>query len=126
MCVEFGDGGWVCLDSGASLGTSSNRQWPQSRTAGSYVLTATFNGLDGGNGHSLAYPHEKQLEKHQESAELRSPDTLNIPIRVSPVTRTKPGTRSLRVWMEESWGCSPICFQNPPTPTQAFPPGKSS
>ena len=37
----------MSLDSGSSLGTFSNRQWPQSRTAGSYVLTATFNGLDG-------------------------------------------------------------------------------
>ena len=37
----------MSLVSGSSLGTSSNRQWPQSRTAGSYVLTATFNGLHG-------------------------------------------------------------------------------
>lgn len=53
------------LDSGSSLGVFSNRQWPQSRTAGSYVLTATFNGPGWGNGHSLEYPHEKLLGRHQ-------------------------------------------------------------
>lgn len=53
------------LDSGSSIGTFSNRQWPQSRTAGSYVLTATFNGPRRGNGHSLAHSYEKLLGKCQ-------------------------------------------------------------
>lgn len=52
-------------DSGLSLGTFSNRQWPQSRPAGSCMQTAILNGPGWEKGQSFASLHERQLGMHQ-------------------------------------------------------------
>lgn len=88
----------MSLDSGSSLGTFSNRQWPQS----SWIICADshFQWPGRGTGHSHAYPYEKQLEKHQESAELRSPNILTpvTPVGVSKAPQDKAwGTKLARV-----------------------------
>lgn len=102
------------LDSGSSLGTFSNRQWPQSRTAGSYVLTVTFNGPGWGNGHSLAYPCEKQC---QGAAELRR----QVSKAQHPTLQDKAWETKLAHVEGRGLGLQmlgPLCFEKPPQPWQ--------
>lgn len=86
----------MSLVSGSSLGTSSNRQWPQSRTAGPYVLTATFNGLHG--------EPDTPMQTLTSSTHARPAGSARPP-------QDKAWRPSPPMWRrkEGAWGCSPIC-----------------
>lgn len=86
----------MSLVSGSSLGTSSNRQWPQSRTAGPYVLTATFNGLHG--------EPDTPMQTLTSSTHTRPAGSARPP-------QDKAWRPSPPMWRrkEGAWGCGPIC-----------------
>lgn len=105
VCVEFGGGRGMSLVSGSSLGTSSNRQWPQSRTAGSYVLTATFNGLRG-------EPDTPMQTLTSNSCRCTRNKLSKVPAHTE-AWRGQQGSpgQSWPMWRRKqgAWGCGPIC-----------------